>query len=130
MKKILILLAVLIFPIEAQAQLFPTAQTSTAEQEAAQQIQRINITFQYWVMAYRKEFDAFWRNPKFTPAQMAEAHGTQCLKIFQNSALTRNYINSIDPNVLPPNYQEPLLPYTVEMEDGEPTGRIIIGGQG
>lgn len=128
MKKIIVIMFLTaFFTYPAQAQLLQVNNTPNPQVEADQQAQRINNTFQFWVMAYRREFDAFWRNPKATPAQMAEAHGVRCLKIFQNSMLTRNFINSVDPNILPPEYQSPLSEYTVEMQNGQPTGRIIIG---
>ena len=97
-----------------------------AAQKANQSKGRINFTFATLVKSYKREFDAFWRDPQCTPQQMAEAWGTDCLELFTNSGETCTYILTIDPDALPVEYQTPLMPYQPEIVDGQATGRIIV----
>lgn len=98
-----------------------------AQQQAEQDGQLFNMTFQAFVMAYKRGFDSFWRNTQYTPQEMAEAWGVEGLKLFTHSEATRQYINTIDPNALSAEYQQPPLTWQPEMDNGEPTGRVIIG---
>lgn len=102
-------------------------QSATAENAVAQSKQALNVMFQAFVRAYKCEFDTFWRNPQFTPQQMAEAWGVQGLTLFQNSAATKGYILTIDPTALTAEYIDPPQPITFEMDNGAPTGRVVIG---
>jgi len=102
-------------------------ESDTAAKAADRSKKLLGIVFQSFVMAYKKEFDAFWRNPQYTPSQMAEAWDIEGVRLFTNSEATRQYINTIDPNILPSDYQQPPVAWQPEMDNGEPTGRVIIG---
>jgi hypothetical protein len=85
-----------------------------------------NMTFQGFVLSYKRGFDSFWRNPQFTPQEMAEAWGIQGLRLFMNSGATKDYILAIDSNALTQEYIDPPMTWQPEMDNGEPTGRIIV----
>ena len=107
--------------------IFGSQNTLTPAQQKAEQDGFIfNQTFQAFVMSYKRGFDSFWRNPQFTPQQMAEAWGVQGLTLFINSGATKDYILAIDSNALTQDYSDPPLTWQPEMDNGEPTGRIIV----
>lgn len=98
-----------------------------AQLHVLQRDKMIGLVFEGFVRAYMQEFDAFWRHPTLTPQEINEAWGIKALELFQNSAATKAYILARNPNALPLEYLDPLLPVQPEIVDGVPTGRMIIG---
>lgn len=100
----------------------------TAAKAADRSKRRIITAFSSYVSSYKRERLAFWADPVFTPIQMAEAWGVECLSLFTRSEETRLYINSVDPNVLTTEEQSIPAGWSAvpELENGVPTGRMII----
>ena len=109
--------------------IFNTEQLTPAQFAAREILGLSGAMFQAIVGNYKSQFDKFWRNPSATPAEVAEACGVNCVKLFVATEALRQAILAIDSEVLPAEYQynpEVQGGYTVEMENGVPTGRISI----
>jgi hypothetical protein len=103
-----------------------TTQAEIVAQEILRSKNRINYSFLAEVKAYKNEFDAFWRNPKATPHELATAWGTDALLLFQNSEIKKNCMLQIDPDCLGADYESAPLAWSPEQVNGQYTGRIII----
>lgn len=80
-----------------------------------------------FVRQYKAGFDLLWKNQKATPQEILDAIGADGVELFTKSAATRDYILSVNPDLLPVQYQSPPLPVEPEIVDGAPTGRMIVG---
>jgi hypothetical protein len=87
----------------------PIFDSMTAVQLAALSgIATIERDFANFVKNYKRAFDFVWRNPDYTPQQILDGVGTRATTLFLKSGATRDYLLSIDPDCLPPEYQAPL----------------------
>ena len=101
--------------------LFQTTPT-TPNTEVDDSKKNINTSFSAFVELFKREYDRFWRNENgFTPQQMADAWGTDVVAMFTNSTVTKNFINSVDPNLLDVFYQSPPMNITVN-----PNGTVTL----
>jgi hypothetical protein len=83
---------------------------------------RVNATVQLYAAHFRREYDAFWRNPHCTPQHMASAWGTDAVQLFAKSALTRDYLLTLDAGCLSEDYTGTPEPVTAHAD-----GTVTIG---
>lgn len=68
----------------------------------------------------KRAFDLMWRNDRATPAEMAEALGTNAAACFEAHAATVQFLLSRDPSLLAPEDYTPPVDYTLN-QDGSLT---------
>lgn len=97
-----------------------------AQKEARKLRMRVISAMNQFVASYIDGFKTLWQNPNATPQEILDVIGADGVELFTKSAATRDYILSVNADLLPVQYQSPPLPVNPEIVDGAPTGRMVV----
>lgn len=65
-----------------------------------------SLNFEASVEIFKRGFDNIWHNPDdYTPQEMFDVYGTEGVLLVMRSEATKLWINSVDPDILPAEYQ-------------------------
>jgi len=89
-----------------------------AQIEASKIAQFNSDILQSTILNYESAFTMFWYNPNATPQLIADRFGNNAYKLFVASDTTRQFIQSMKPEYVPPS-----VPYAFEIN---PDGTVTI----